>query len=93
MHLNLVAIPVNLADILSVDNYKFFQHRECEYFPCHKTDNADGFSCLMCFCPLYHKTDCGGNYTVLDNEVKDCTNCLVPHCNYDYVIKKIYELK
>ena len=23
------------------DNYKFFNHKECEFFPCHKTNNLD----------------------------------------------------
>ena len=24
------------------DNYKFFNHKECEFFPCHKTNNPEG---------------------------------------------------
>ena len=35
--------------------YKFFSHKQCEYFPCHKTDDPDNFNCLFCFCPLYLK--------------------------------------
>ena len=35
------------------ENFKFFQHKECEYFPCHKTSNKENFNCLFCYCPLY----------------------------------------
>ena len=34
-------------------NYKFFSHRECEYFPCHKGADPERFNCLFCYCPLY----------------------------------------
>ncbi len=62
------------------NNNFFFQNKECEYFPCHKTDNIDDFNCMFCYCPLYMLGDkCGGNYKILDNNVKDCSNCLVPH--------------
>ena len=27
------------------NKYAFFQHRECEYFPCHKTNDPDNFNC------------------------------------------------
>ncbi|MGN0658642.1 MAG: cysteine-rich small domain-containing protein [Emergencia sp.] len=73
-------------------NYKFFSHCACEYFPCHQTDNTEEFNCMFCYCPLYEMgKDCGGNYFYLDNGVKDCSGCLVPHRkdNYDYVIKKL----
>ncbi len=79
----------------SNNNYSFFQNRECEYFPCHQTDDVNNFNCLFCFCPLYAlKDECGGNFTILENGVKDCSNCLVPHRkdNYQYVIDKLREL-
>lgn len=37
-------------------------------------------------------TNCGGNYIVLDNGWKDCSNCLIPRYNYDYIINKLIEL-
>ena len=62
------------------DNYKFFSHRECEYFPCHNTKNEDEFNCLFCYCPLYTLGEgCGGNYRYTEEGIKDCSNCLVPH--------------
>lgn len=69
--------------------YKFFQNKKCEFFPCHKTDNKKDFNCLMCFCPLYHINDCGGNFKILKNGLKDCTDCLIPHYKYDYIINKL----
>ena len=27
-------------------NYKFFNHKDCEYFPCHKTNDPDNFNCF-----------------------------------------------
>ena len=32
-------------------HYSFFQHKECEFFPCHKTDHPEDFNCLFCYCP------------------------------------------
>ena len=75
-----------------MDNYKFFQHKKCEYFPCHKAGNPENFNCLFCYCPLYPLgTDCGGNYTYTESGIKDCSNCLIPHCrdNYDKIIDKM----
>ena len=76
-------------------NYEFFQNKECEYFPCHKCENPENFSCLFCYCPLYTLGDkCGGNFTYLENGIKDCTNCLKPHRreNYSKIMEKFPEL-
>lgn len=74
-------------------NYKFFQHKECEFFPCHKVKNTEKFNCLFCYCPLYFLEDCGGNYTY-SNNVKNCTNCFIPHSEngFKYVVDKIVEV-
>lgn len=60
-------------------SHRFFQNKKCEYFPCHKVKENDKFNCLFCYCPLYWLKDCGGNYNYLSNNVKDCSNCLIPH--------------
>jgi len=72
-------------------SYRFFQNKECEYFPCHKINekHKDDFSCLFCYCPLHHLKDCGGDFVLLENGCKDCTNCLLPHFHYDYVVQKL----
>ncbi len=69
-------------------HYAFFCNRECEYFPCHKTNRPDEFNCLFCYCPLYALgRDCGGNFRYRPNGIKDCSNCLLPHIpqNYSYI--------
>jgi Zn-finger protein len=74
-------------------NYKFFQNKECEYFPCHKDVDIKEFNCLFCYCPLYClKEECGGNYTILPSGVKDCSKCKKPHLGeegYEYIRKRI----
>ncbi len=73
-------------------NYDFFQNKECEYFPCHAGADPEKFSCLFCYCPLYCLGDqCGGNFTYLENGIKDCSNCLVPHRreNYGRIMEKM----
>ena len=74
-----------------MSHYDFFQNRECEYFPCHKTSTTDNFNCLFCFCPLYGREDCGGQYKIIGKGIKDCSDCLLPHENYGYIIQKLYE--
>lgn len=73
------------------ENYKFFQNKECEFFPCHEVENIDEFNCLFCYCPLYMlKNKCGGNmkYT---NGFKDCSGCTVTHSKnaFDHVMSKM----
>ena len=77
------------------DGYKFVQNRDCPFFPCHKDIPIDKFNCLFCYCPLYALgDDCGGNVTWLENGVKDCSQCTLPHIksNYDLVVKTLQKL-
>ena len=76
-------------------NYKFFNHKDCEYFPCHKTNDPDNFNCLFCYCPLYALKDkCGGNFRYTDNGIKFFSYCFLPHRrdNYDYIIRKFQDI-
>ena len=76
-------------------NYDFFQHKECEYFPCHLGADPETFSCLFCYCPLYALGDrCGGCFTYTENGIKDCSNCLRPHRreNYEQMQKQLKEV-
>ncbi len=80
---------------METENFKFFQHKECEFFPCHEVKDVENFNCLFCYCPLYALGDnCGGNFTYNEKGFKDCTNCAVPHLrkNYEYVISKYNEI-
>ena len=68
-----------------MSQYDFFQHKNCEYFPCHKGADEESFSCLFCYCPLYALGDkCGGNFTYTENGYKDCSGCLRPHRRENY---------
>ena len=77
--------------VISMNNsYRFFENRECKYFPCHK--GLDDFNCLFCYCPLYLKEKCLGNPEYIEKDgkrIKDCTKCTFPHKpeNYDVVIQ------
>lgn len=79
-----------------MDNYKFHSHKDCEYFPCHKTNKPEEFNCLFCYCPLYMLGDkCGGNFQYTANGIKDCSNCILPHVKdvgYDHIQKKMMEV-
>ena len=66
-------------------NYDFFQHKQCEYFPCHEHADPETFSCLFCYCPLYALGEnCGGSFTSTENGIKDCSKCLKPHRRENY---------
>lgn len=75
------------------NSFKFFQNKDCEYFPCHNFSNKEYFNCLFCYCPLYFLNEnCTGNFTIIkstEGNIKDCSNCILPHIhkNYDKVIK------
>lgn len=81
-----------------MNNYKFMQNKNCEYFPCHSGIKEEEFNCIFCYCPLYVLKDkCGGNFEYLQNGIKSCMNCHKPHDlnGYDYVqnhIKLIIEM-
>ena len=77
------------------ENYKFFNHKKCEYFPCHKTNKPEEFNCLFCYCPLYALgEDCGGNFKYNENGFKDCSKCLLPHNpkNFDYIMSRYKDI-
>ena len=76
-------------------NYDFFQHRQCEYFPCHDGADPETFSCLFCYCPLYALGDqCGGNFCYTENGIKDCSQCLLPHIqnHYDVIMERMNDV-
>ena len=76
-------------------NYSLFCHKECEFFPCHKTSDPEDFNCLFCYCPLYALGDqCGGNFKYTEKGIKDCSGCLLPHKRkgYGYITGKYQEI-
>lgn len=74
------------------NSYRYFENRECKYFPCHQS--TGDFNCLFCYCPLYTKKDCPGNpvYRERDGKkIKDCSGCMFPHRaeNYGEVVRRL----
>lgn len=72
------------------NSHRFFENRECKYFPCHK--GTEELNCLFCYCPLYTRENCPGNprYTRKEGRrIKVCTECSFPHQpeNYDKIIQ------
>ena len=70
------------------NHYRWFTNKECEYYPCHE---FEGINCLFCFCPLYFNDDCGGEYIILKNGIKDCSSCFIPHSaeGYDHIVEQL----
>ena len=77
-------------------HFSCFTNCACEYFPCHEGVEPESFNCLFCYCPLYALgTACGGNFTMLENGVKDCSGCTVPHKkeNYGYITEQFEKIR
>jgi Zn-finger protein len=73
---------------------RFFENRECEYYPCH--EGISEMNCLFCFCPLYHIPDCPGNPEWKEKDGvrrKSCVSCCFPHKkeNYDEIMRILKE--
>ena len=77
-------------------SYRFFENKECKYFPCHK--GLEEFNCLFCQWPKYPIKDCPGNPQFVEKKgknIKVCTNCTFPHQpeNYDRIVKILKEFE
>ena len=69
---------------------RFFENRECEYYPCHR--GLENCNCMFCYCPLYSKEKCPGFPTYIEyngRRIKDCSGCTYPHEpeNYDSIMR------
>lgn len=74
-----------MGSIKNIDHASFFTNRKCPYFPCHEGLDPQSFNCLFCYCPLYALgSECPGNFSYLENGVKDCSQCLLPHEGDDF---------
>ena len=72
------------------NSHRFFENRECQYFPCHK--GLTELNCLFCYCPMYRMEQCPGNLQYVEVRgriIKACTDCTFPHKleNYDRIIQ------
>lgn len=71
------------------NSYRFFENRDCEYFPCHK--GLEECNCLFCYCPFYRESACPGRPSYVAREgrqIKDCSGCTFPHRpeSYDRIL-------
>ena len=71
------------------NSYRFFENKECQYYPCHK--GMEHLNCLFCYCPLYSLEHCPGEYKYIESNgkmIKECSDCTFPHKaeNYDVII-------
>lgn len=69
--------------------FRFFKNDACEFYPCH--EGIEELNCLFCYCPLYGKEHCPGDFeykSIRGHQVKVCSNCTFPHKaeNYDHII-------
>ena len=46
------------------NSYRFFENKDCKYFPCHQ--GLTDFNCLFCYCPMYQLPACPGNPSYLE---------------------------
>ena len=77
------------------EHYRFFQNRDCEYFPCHQGIDPEDFNCQFCYCPLYALGKrCGGKFEYSPKGIKMCTDCVFPHRaeNYPFIIERYREI-
>jgi len=70
------------------NSYRFFENRECKYYPCHK--DVENINCMFCYCPLYQMVNCPGTYKIIEKDgraIKSCIDCTFPHIyeNYDKI--------
>ncbi len=79
---------------------RFFENRDCKYFPCHAGMEGQPFNCLFCYCPMNPYEDCPGNPVYRETKngrrIKVCTGCTFPHQaeHYDEIMdflrRKLY---
>ncbi len=63
------------------NNYRFFENKDCKYYPCHK--GLKEINCLFCYCPVFY-------HCALKDKIP-CEICIIPHRrnNYDRMILEI----
>lgn len=82
------------------NSHRFFENKDCQYFPCHQ--GLTDFNCLFCFCPLYRLEHCLGKPHYIEKKdsdgnvikrIKDCSGCTFPHVpeHYDAIMQILRE--
>ena len=66
------------------NSYKYFENKECEYYPCHK--EKQNLNCMFCYCPFYSHAKCPGNAMYVEVEGKKIkTNLRLPAKEVTYL--------
>lgn len=78
------------------NSYKYFENRDCEYYPCH--EGQEELNCLFCYCPMYRFEDCLGSPRFIERgekKIKDCSACSFPHVaeHYEQIMHFLREHK
>ncbi len=79
------------------NSYRFFENKECMYYPCHAGMEGKSLNCLFCYCPMHPYPDCLGKPVFRENKngriFKDCTGCVFPHDpqNYETILAFLKE--
>ncbi len=76
---------------MTENSAEYFCNWSCRFFPCHDGTDPEHFNCLFCYCPLHALgSRCGGDFRYLENGVKDCSACLLPHSpgGYERITEK-----
>ncbi len=79
-----------------MNSFKYFENRDCRYYPCHEMPDNEGVNCLFCYCPLYTLEDCPGTYHYVEKKgkkIKSCVDCTFVHReeNYGKVVKMLFD--
>ena len=86
----LAGLPIAIRGCIGVNmenSHKYFENKDCQYYPCHQ--GTQNLNCMFCYCPLYSREKCSGNYVYIDSNgkrIKECTNCTFPHKAENYEI-------
>ena len=72
------------------NSYRFYENKECQYYPCHQ--GMQNINCMFCYCPLYNWEKCPGKYTHIEvngKKIKECADCTFPHEaeNYEIIMR------
>jgi Zn-finger protein len=78
----------HIKRIIEATNELYKSHNSICY-KCHSTNNI--LNCLFCYCPLYDELDCGGEFIILENGLKDCSACLKPH-EEEFIEKQLLKI-
>ena len=75
----------HIKRIISATN-GLYKEKDSICHKCHETNNT--LNCFFCYCPLYEEPDCGGEYIILNNGLKDCSACLKSH-EEEFIIEQL----